>query len=186
MEKNLLKKYILENLILIENNEVSQEENAPTFGELIAVLDSIEKSKIAENRLKHVISFFGKVTTGYVAELFNAGEFIEAGIEKSFEYFKNKAGIDIEHFIKKYNAFSALKRFYGINDNKGLDFLEIPDNLSHLVEDEIEEKFLFYLLEEIKNKNPSDIITKEWVLKTFRNYTKNENEKTKNAIAVTR
>ena len=186
MKKSLLKKYILETLTLIETSEDVQEVNAPTFGELIAVLDSIEKNKVAENRLKHVISFFGKVATGSVSDLFNAGEFIEAGVEKAFDYFKDRAGIDIQSFIKKYNAFSALKRFYGINDNKGLDFLEIPDNLSNLVEDEIEEKFLFYLLKEIKNKNPSDIITKEWVLKTFRNYTKNENEKTKNAIAVTR
>lgn len=186
MNKNLLKNFISEAVLMLENEEKIETNDGPSFGELKSVLDSLKKNKVTENRIKHVISFFAKVTTGSVADLFNSGEFVEAGLEKALEIFKKKSGIDINRFIKKYNPFEALKRFYGINDNKGLEFMEIPDNLSNLVEDEIEDQFLYFLIDEIAKQNDKDIITREWVLKTFRQYTKNYNEKTKNAIAVTR
>ena len=98
-------------------------------------------------------------------------------IENSKYFKKIKSSIEEWRSKKdeKLNTTSALFKLFGINDNKGLQHLMLPDEVSILVDDEIEKKFVTEYLEKAILEMPDDeVIDPEFVHDLFNKYTKND------------
>ena len=61
---------------------------------------------------------------------------------------------------------------YGINKEKGLKFLEVPENVSLLIDDKIENDFIKHLYAIILKKPKDEIIEEDFVLSELKKYTK--------------
>lgn len=174
----LLENYI-KNYLLTEDNDSSKKEienknnkDNIKFGDLHSLLLLASDAKITSGAAKFVVksafrflsstvsaATFGTISTETLSELT-----IEAFINK----LKEKNIID----LKKYSPEELLKKMYGINKEKGLKFLEVPENVSLLIDDKIENAFIKHLYGEILKKPKDEIIEEDFVLKELKKYTK--------------
>lgn len=166
MSKILIEEYVRQILIKEETAD-----KRPTFGELKSILQLTAKKKLNKKRLGYVAKFLGKVVTGGILP----DDIVQSGTESVLDYLKDKKGID----LNKFTPMKLLAKFYGIDDAKGLDAIELPDGVSNIVDNKLEEKFLYYLIDTIEKENDSDIVSPDWTLDQFKKFTKNHNEKTK-------
>ena len=60
---------------------------------------------------------------------------------------------------------------YGINKEKGLKYLEVPENVSLLIDDKIENAFIKKLYSIVLKKPKDEIIEEDFVLKELKKYT---------------
>jgi hypothetical protein len=98
----------------------------------------------------------------------------------------------LEEIMQKAGAsekgpLKALAKFYGINDKPGAKYVSLPNEVSNLVDDGVEEKFVKYLLEEIIFDDSlypdKKIVPENFAEIEFEKYTKEVDENTKGASA---
>ena len=167
MSKILIEEYIRQVLIKEETTD-----KRPTFGELKSFLQLTAKKKLNSKRLGYASNFIRKIVTGGIIP----DEILQSGTETVIDYLKKEKGVDLSKFTPK----KIIAKFYGINDEKGLDVIELPDEVSNIADDKLEENFLYdYLISAIENENDNDIIPSEWTFNQFKKFTKDHNEKTK-------
>lgn len=184
MPKRLIESYI-KNYIILEAEERDDQESSsgsdsepPTFGHLQAILGKVRKHKSASNKISFLGSAIKRLTIGSALE----SELAEVASDEVLKKLKDK-GFDLQKYMSKPGEL--LLKLYGLNDEEGLKKLELPDNVSNLVDDKIEKDFVNWLLGEINNENENSVIEDNWVLKKFREYTLKVNPKTQRAVAVT-
>ena len=132
MSKRLIESYI-KNYIILEAKERDAQESSsgsdskpPTFGDLQAILGKVKKHKWTSNKLSFLGNAIKRLTIGSALE----SELAEVASDEVLNKLKEK-GFDLKKYMSKPREL--LLNFYGLNDNKGLKKLELPDNVSNLV-----------------------------------------------------
>lgn len=188
MQQKLLKEYI--KTILKEENSRSQRQK-PTAGDLkklffvLSIDDKSLKKKFNNKTLNKIMQGAAKV----MLSASGVGLAIEAGVEAadffgSTDKFKDLKNKFCKHFkISSEDSIEKkLAKMYGVNKKPSLNMISLPQELSILIDDKVEEAFIMYLKEKymevsIDSKEPVDI--KEEFIKFTKEY-----EPTKGAYAA--
>lgn len=157
-----------------------------TYEELYNFFNYLSGKKTAKN----LIGFSAKVLGGSAIEgilgkiASETGETIkkiidnEVASETLETYIFNKLGLP-----KSITPTKLIEKFYGINDAKGLKGISIPDSVSNLIDDKIENEFIRkYALQWLKSEfesNPNKKVKSKEVLNQLNNYIEKYNKKTK-------
>lgn len=179
-----LKTYI--KLILKEEDEMSKEpagNKEITFGDLKKLLRMMQTEKITKSGLKAIAGLTGKDTA--LAALDALDMISKTGAK---EKVKKVAGPIIKKFKSKFSLGAdkspekVLAKLWGLNDLEGARNLSIPNELSNLIDDNVEAEFIVHLLSLIENEDDNKVLEKGWVVNNFKEFTKS-NEKTSGAFA---
>jgi hypothetical protein len=155
-ENILLEKYIR---LILENEEDSSIEHAdkPTFGDMKSFL-GIQKNK---KRGLKFLKFAAKVATG--GAIGALGDAISLN---------NITEETISALLDKYKTpQKIMAKLYGINDSSKVKGMSLPSEISLLIDDKIEEKFISHLIDEIKSKQDNENIPENFVQDEFEKYT---------------
>ena len=178
----LIEEYIR---LILEEEEQSQtmpeitvaENPSYTYKELFDFLKFVKKG----NNAKKALRFIGSVTgSSQIEDMLNMSGLTEEAASKVIERFCSKLN------IPRGNPLRALAKFYGVNDLEGLKGIAIPNNVSNLIDDQVEEDFINDLLKDLKIKagqSPNETVDNEFVMLRLKAYTQNDNEKTKGSFA---
>lgn len=158
MNKNiLLEKYIR---LILENEEdadIEYLEIKPTFGDMKSFL-GIQKNK---KRGLKFLKFAAKVATG--GTIGALGDAISLN---------NLTEETITALLEKYKTPQKLMaKLYGINDSAKVKGMSLPKEISLLIDDNVEEKFISYLIDQIKSKQDEEVIPENFVQDEFEKYT---------------
>lgn len=191
MNELLLEKYIREKIFLIKEEVSIQGSGAgPTFGQLAAFVDA--KNTIANIKNAGEVNIAGVKIKPFkmlitFASHYTGAEFIKGQLKKSgidLDDLKD-VGLDADQAIGSFikscekavgfgfssmNPEKILKKFYGINSDSGLERINMPANVSKLIDDKVEEAFFDYLWPSIKSTckdEPSTVIPEGWILGEF-------------------
>ena len=202
MKVNVLRNYIRESILILkeENEDIEAEESdseselnsqrGPTFGDLQSILGLVKKANWTKAGLKAATRFASAyVGNDIISKIFPKGtdSFNEAIVETGVDYlsmFVSKA------IGKKFDIKSAaspekfLAKIYGINDNPGLAKIEVPNEISELIDDKVEASFMISLYKTIAEEAPNKVIPNDYVLDELKKYTSQEHNKTKGAAPV--
>ena len=185
----LLENYIRESLILSEN---TIEPGEPTFGDVKGLLGLVNK----KNRTKKWLGIGLKVAASFAKAKIELGNevvkalkgkdvlnpnMVEDAIGLINSTLSDKLGAKVD--LNSMSPEKLLARMYGINDEPGLKKLEVPDEVSELIDDDVETEFIPWMYEKVKEEDDSKIIPDTWVVEKLKEYTKNINTKTKGAFA---
>ena len=168
----LLKEYVK---LLVEQSEDENVEVSKnyTYKELYDFLRFVKHGKNA----KKALGFVASVTGGAGLEgLMNMSSVTEETASKVLDKFLSKLN------LPKGNPLLVLKKFYGINDAQGLKNFYIPNGMSNLIDDEVENRFLANLLPDLKLKaesNPEETVDADFVKNKLIAYTRDRDKKTK-------
>ena len=176
-----LKTYI--RLVLEENDSNTQKSKDITFGDLKKLLRMMKTEKITKSGLKAIAGITGKDAALTALDTIDAISNI--GAKKKLE---KVAGPLIKSFKDRFKLGGdkrpekILAKMWGINDLEGVKNLSIPDELSNLIDDEVEGEFVIHLLDLIENESDDKILQQGWVLNKFKEFTKS-NDKTFGSFA---
>ena len=179
---NNLKTYI--RLVLEEKEDNSQIDKDVTFGDLKKLLKMMQTEKVTMSGLKALAGLTGKDALLTVIDTFDT-----FNRTKSKEKLKKAAGPIIKKFKDKFQIGTnkspekVLAKMWGINDLEGARNLSIPNELSNLIDDKIEGKFIIHLLDLIEDENDDKLLEQGWVLNKFKEFTKS-NDKTSGTFAT--
>ena len=191
----LIEEYI--RLILEEEDqeeyvEIEDNEKKYTYKELYDFLRFVNSGKNA----KKAINFVASATAGAALEgIVDLSKYASGNITKALASITEESASNIlDSFLRKLdlpkgNPLKALARFYGVNDEVGLKGIAIPNNVSNLIDDKVEEAFIKSLLKELKVKaeqSPNETVDSEFVMNKLKAYTKDDNEKTRGSFASIR
>lgn len=152
MNKKILKEYITE--ILLESEEDTRSDSV-TFGDLKSFLGMTKNKKRGVKFLK----FIAKTASGGTIDMLNMVDgFTESAVGEIINNFKTPEKI--------------LAKIYGVNNNEKIKRMSLPKEVSLLIDDKIEEKFIHHLLKKIKNESDEKEIPENYVQEEFENYTK--------------
>lgn len=166
----LLENYI-KNYLLIETNNNQSTENIK-FGDLHSLLLLASDAKVTAKASSFVVkSAFRFLSSSLSAATLGTVD-VETLGEISVDLFKEKLKEKNIIDLKKYSPEELLKKMYGINKEKGLKFLEVPENVSLLLDDKIENAFIKHLYSVILKKPKEEIIEENFVLDELKKYTK--------------
>lgn len=164
---NILKEYIKE-IILEETEyvEIESPEKKYTYKELYDFLRFVKHGKNAKKAVGFVAAVSGGALLDSAASLSSIAE--------------ETASKLLDNFLTKYdlprgNPMKALAKFYGVNDEKGLAGISIPNNISNLIDDKVESAFIANLLKELKIKSeqsPNETVDKSFVMEKLKEFTK--------------
>ena len=174
----LLESYI-KNYLLIENKkkfnkekQFNKNKDNIKFGDLRSLLllasDTKIQSGISTFVIKSAFRFLSSAATAASLGSIDVQTLGEISTELFIKKLKEKNIID----LKKYSPEELLKKMYGLNKEKGLKYLEVPENVSLLIDDKIENAFIRHLYSVILKKPKDEIIEKDFVLKELKKYTK--------------
>ena len=151
MNKKLLKSYIR---LILEDQELG-ESNKTTFGDLKSFLGLTKNKKRGVKFLK----FIAKTATGGTIDILDMIDgFTESAVGEIINNLKTPEKI--------------LAKLYGVNDNEKVKNMSLPEEVSLLIDDKIEEKFIHHLIEKIKEESDEKEIPEGYVQKEFEKYTK--------------
>jgi hypothetical protein len=175
MKVALLKEYVKDYLIT-ENNGLGYVQipnKGYTYKELYDFLSFVKDGRKIKGALKFATSVLGSAGVESVLNLStdalsklseeSAGE----AMSKFFKYLKIP---DTKKPLK------VLAKFYGVNDLNGLKGISIPNNVSNLIDDKIEELFIKHLVKllEIKSKkSPDEKVDNDFVMSQLKDFTSN-------------
>jgi hypothetical protein len=75
--------------------------------------------------------------------------------------------------LEKYKTpQKIMAKLYGINDSDKVKGMSLPREISLLIDDSVEEKFISYLIDQIKSKQDEEVIPENYVQDEFENYTR--------------
>lgn len=152
MSNLFLKRYIRE--ILLESQENNPDSNV-TFGDLKSFLGITKNKKRGVKFLK----FIAKTASGGAIDMVDMVDgFTESAVGEIIGKFKTPEKI--------------LAKLYGVNNNEKIKNMSLPKEVSLLIDDKIEEKFIHHLLKKIKNENDDKEIPDDFVQEEFEKYTK--------------
>jgi len=189
MSKLLIEDYIKE-FVSFLNEDSEQEEyslsdpgeysdsDRPTFGDIKAFVNvaKITNGKTMKLAISFASHFAGAQVIGSALDAVNIShdkitddtvDAVAGALEKVFGF--------------KMTSFSPTKilaKMYGINDKKGFELIQIPSEVSNLIDDKIEANFISHLYKVILKKDNNEEIPDDFVLNTLKVFTK-ENKKTK-------
>ena len=151
MNKKLLKNYIR---LILEAQELGEASKA-TFGDLKSFLGLTKNKKRGVKFLK----FIAKTASGGTIDMLDVIDgFTESAVGEIINNLKTPEKI--------------LAKLYGVNDNEKVKNMSLPKEVSLLIDDKIEEKFIHHLVEKIKEENDEKEIPEGYVQKEFEKYTK--------------
>ena len=177
MQQKLLKEYI--QIILEQEEVVMADEVNLTFGDLKNFLKYTKTKKFAKSALK----FAASIAAGGTLSLgINSISKINEYTEETAQKVADKV---MSNFAKKYKVdvkspLKMLAKMYGVNDQEGVGVLEIPDNISELIDDKVEEAFIKKLYKDIQDKDDNEVLKDNYVLDELKKYTI-KNQKTAGA-----
>ena len=189
MSKLLIEDYIKE-FVSFLNEDSEQEEyslsdpgeysdsDRPTFGDIKAFVNvaKITNSKAMKAAISFASHFAGAQAIGSALDAVNISH------EKITDDVVDAAAGALEKvFGFKLTSFSPTKilaKMYGVNEKKGFELIQVPPEISNLIDDKIEEDFISHLYKEILKKDNNEEIPDDFVLITLKNFT-NNNKKTK-------
>lgn len=174
----LLENYI-KNYLLIEKNKKSNKvinykhnKDNIKFGDLHSILTLASEARVAGKAstfvVKSAFRFLSSAVSAATLGTIDVETLGEITAESFVDKLKEKKIID----LKKYSPEELLKKFYGINKEKGVAFLEVPENVSLLIDDKIENAFISHLYSVILKKPKDEIIEKDFVLSELKKFTK--------------
>lgn len=189
----LLKEYIS---LLVEKEE--KEEYAEvsstntkefTYKELYDFLKFLSGKRTARN----LIGFGAKIMGGSVIEGILGNIAKEVG-EKISSIIDNEITAEtLETTLfkklglpKDISPAKAIAKFYGVNDKEGLKGIAVPNNVSNLIDDNVEAAFIKNLIKELEVKaksNPEEKVNSDFVMEKLKEFTLNYN-KTKGAFTA--
>ena len=186
-EEKLLREFIS---IIIEEDESSSGDTTQsekiTFRDLRGFFANTQKNKKAKKFVKFGLKFAKSVLKGgALGSLVNAlpvdleGMAEEAAMN-ALEEIMQKAGASEKGPLK------ALAKFYGINDKPGAKYVSLPNEVSNLVADDVEKKFVEYFKEIIFDASAypdNEVVPENFAEIEFEKYTKEVDKKTKGASA---
>ena len=190
---NILKEYIREALLKEQEEymEIEDNEKKYTYKELYDFLRFVKHGKNA----KKAVGFVASVTGGAALEgVMNLSQYAAGNITKALaNVTEESASKVLDAFLKKFdlprgNPLRVLAKFYGVNDAEGLKGIAIPNNISNLIDDKVEEAFISNLLKELKeesDKNPGKFVDKTFVLEKLKEFTSSIYDKTSGSFAST-
>ena len=182
----LLENYIKSYLLVEKNKKANKQkinkknkENVK-FGDLHSLLllasNAKVEAKVAKFVVKSAFRFLSSTVSAATLGAFDAETLGEIGIDLFKKQLSQNNIID----LKKYSPETLLKKMYGINKEKGLKYLEVPENVSLLIDDKLENAFISHLYTVILKKPKDEIIEKNFVMDELKKFTK---EKTDGAFA---
>ena len=185
-EEKILREFI--NLILEEADEAetTQQNEDITFRDLRGFFANTGKTKkeaakkLAKFGLKFAVSVFKGGALGTLVDALpgNIDGMAAEAAQNAVEDIMDKAG------ASNIGPLKALAKFYGINEKPGTKYLSLPNEVSNLVDDDVEAEFIEYFLELIKDKAqyPDDkIVSKNFAESEFKKYTESVHKKTTGA-----
>lgn len=184
MNDILLEKYIREKIYLVKEETERSQEGSYSYKELYDFFSYIKSGKNAKKALRFCVSILGSSAAENVLEL-GSNALAKVGEET--------AGEAISSFLKYLkipdvkSPIKILAKFYGVNDEKGLKGIAIPDNVSNLIDDKVEEEFISNLLKDLAEKvksNPNEKVSNTFVLEKLEEFTDIKYSKTKGSYAA--
>ena len=177
MNSKTLRNYIS---LIIENTEITMaddfdNEDQVTFGDFKSFLGKKKKAGTTKTVLKFFVNVgLGSAIAGLVdgLNLATAGN-IESVTSEVLE-------TTVAEKLKKYSPDEILKSLYGINSAKGIKHFSIPDEVSIVVDDKVEDKFLKYLLEQIIKEPDNKVVKENYTLEEWNKWL----GKNYNALAI--
>tara|TARA_B100001094_G_scaffold333255_1_gene409929 strand:- start:3465 stop:4025 length:561 start_codon:yes stop_codon:yes gene_type:complete len=172
--ENYIKNYLLTEKKKMSNKVINYKHNKDNikFGDLHAILllasDARVGGKASNFVIKSAFRFLSSTVSAATLGTINVETLGEITVDAFVDKLKEKNIID----LKKYSPEELLKKFYGINKEKGLEFLEVPENVSLLIDDKIENAFIKQLYSVILKKPKDEIIEKDFVLGELKKFTK--------------
>ena len=176
----LLKEYIK---LLVEEKEEEYVEVSNvntkefTYKELYDFLKFLSGKRTAKN----IIGFGAKIIGGSAIEGILGNIAKEAG-EKISSIIDNEVTAEtLETTLfkklglpKNISPTKALAKFYGVNDEEGLKGIAIPNNVSNLIDDNVEAVFIKNLAKELEVKaksNPDEVVNSDFVMEKLKEFT---------------
>jgi hypothetical protein len=160
---SLLKKYIE---ILVE-----EQSNDATGGLVYGDLKAFLKGDIRKRTGKKWLKAAAKIASGgAVGSLLPLGDFAESTIET--------IGGEIGKKLKKFKPQKILALLYGVDGSGGLETFRVNPNVSKIIDNKVEEKFIMWLEKDINNKNDNESLEdfnitdklNEWLKGEFDSY----------------
>tara|TARA_B100000035_G_scaffold195872_1_gene167305 strand:- start:423 stop:1013 length:591 start_codon:yes stop_codon:yes gene_type:complete len=189
MSKLLIEDYIKE-FVSFLNEDSEQEEyslsdpgeysdnDRPTFGDIKAFVNiaKITNGKAMKFAISFASHFAGAQAIGSALDAANIShdkisddtvDAVAGALEKVFGF-----------KLTSFSPTKILAKMYGVNDKKGFELIQIPSEVSNLIDDKIETNFISHLYKEILKKDNNEEIPDDFVLNTLKEFTK-KNKKTK-------
>ena len=171
MNTKLLKEYVK---IIVEQETSSKQKI--TVGDIKSTLDilstpesELDKKLKDKNFIKNVAKGAGRVIISATG-----GPAIDASIELAkIVSDKIKFKNHLKKFKQKFNIKNKdsdekqLADMYGVNSKKGFKMLSVPEEMSKLIDDRVEAKFILYLKKYIDSKPPEEEVDVIALLKAF-------------------
>ena len=184
---NILREYIM--LSLSESKDIEPKNNY-TYEDLLGLFKYLKGKRTAKNLLGFTVKVLGGSVVegllGKVAE--EAGKQLKDIIDTEIaaEAIENKLfnflGKKLNLSSKDFTPERLLGKFYGVNEKPGLKGLAIPDNVSKVLDDNLEAKFVTHLIDVIESlPNKKLYVTSNWVLSELLEFV-DSNPETKDAF----